>query len=127
MAKTYCENCNKTHTALMCFYKPRTKIKPKADYAWDKTKYLWKEINPADKNGYWDCYLQISPFCHKKLYDRTLTLDHVIPRSKGKKYKYDISNLKACCYPCNILKGSRSIEGLAKQYPHLTHLLINNV
>jgi 5-methylcytosine-specific restriction endonuclease McrA len=39
---------------------------------------------------------------------RNLTLDHVIPRSKGGKHTWD--NLVSACGPCNHAKGRRTVE-----------------
>lgn len=42
---------------------------------------------------------KICVYCHKKLDEKTVTIDHIIPRSKGG--TNDLSNLVACCKGCN--------------------------
>lgn len=115
MPKKYCDQCNVTHTTLMCYQKPRKTIKTKKDLTWDQTIAKWRLANP----GPYECYLQIASLCIIKLDDATLTLDHVIPKSRGAKFKYDINNLRPACRYCNSLKGSRTLEALAREYPRL--------
>jgi 5-methylcytosine-specific restriction endonuclease McrA len=52
-------------------------------------------------------------FCGRVLPAHELTLDHVVPRSRGGHTDWD--NLVACCHDCNNLKGDRLPEeaGLA--------------
>lgn len=45
---------------------------------------------------------------------KNLTIDHVIPRSRGGKDKWE--NLVACCASCNIKKGSK--------YLHETNMML---
>jgi 5-methylcytosine-specific restriction endonuclease McrA len=47
-------------------------------------------------------------FCARVLPAHELTLDHVIPRSRGGHTDWD--NLVACCHRCNNLKGDRLPE-----------------
>jgi 5-methylcytosine-specific restriction endonuclease McrA len=47
-------------------------------------------------------------FCGRALPAHELTLDHVIPRSRGGHTDWD--NLVACCHKCNNLKGDRLPE-----------------
>ncbi|MGH9406228.1 MAG: HNH endonuclease [Terriglobia bacterium] len=47
-------------------------------------------------------------FCGGVLPASELTLDHVIPRSRGGRTDWD--NLVACCHRCNNLKGDRLPE-----------------
>ncbi len=44
-------------------------------------------------------------FCGRVLPASELTLDHVVPRSRGGHTDWD--NLVACCHSCNNLKGDR--------------------
>jgi len=52
-------------------------------------------------------------FCKRMLPASELTLDHVVPRSRGGRSSWE--NLVACCYQCNNRKGDRTPEeaGLA--------------
>ena len=47
-------------------------------------------------------------FCGRAYPAHELTLDHVIPRSRGGHTDWD--NLVACCHSCNTLKGDRLPE-----------------
>jgi 5-methylcytosine-specific restriction endonuclease McrA len=47
-------------------------------------------------------------FCGRVLPASELTLDHVVPRSRGGHTDWD--NLVACCHSCNNLKGDRLPE-----------------
>ncbi|MGH9862933.1 MAG: HNH endonuclease [Candidatus Acidiferrales bacterium] len=47
-------------------------------------------------------------FCGQIFPAAELTLDHVIPRSRGGTTSWD--NLVACCYRCNNIKGDRTPE-----------------
>lgn len=47
-------------------------------------------------------------FCSRTLPASELTLDHVVPRSRGGRSSWE--NLVACCYPCNNSKGDRTPE-----------------
>jgi 5-methylcytosine-specific restriction endonuclease McrA len=47
-------------------------------------------------------------FCGKVFPSSELTLDHVLPRSRGGRSSWE--NLVACCYHCNNAKGDRTPE-----------------
>ena len=47
-------------------------------------------------------------FCAQLLPASELTLDHVVPRSRGRRSSWE--NLVACCYQCNNTKGDRTPE-----------------
>jgi 5-methylcytosine-specific restriction endonuclease McrA len=47
-------------------------------------------------------------FCSKQFSSSELTLDHVMPRSRGGPSSWE--NLVACCYDCNNRKGDRTPE-----------------
>jgi 5-methylcytosine-specific restriction endonuclease McrA len=47
-------------------------------------------------------------FCAKQFSSSELTLDHVLPRSRGGPTSWE--NLVACCYACNNSKGDRTPE-----------------
>ena len=47
-------------------------------------------------------------FCGRPFAAAELTLDHVVPRSRGGRSSWE--NLVACCYQCNNRKGDRTPE-----------------
>jgi 5-methylcytosine-specific restriction endonuclease McrA len=47
-------------------------------------------------------------FCGAVFPSSELTLDHVVPRSRGGRSSWE--NLVACCYRCNNSKGDRTPE-----------------
>ncbi len=47
-------------------------------------------------------------FCSRTLPASELTLDHVVPRSRGGRSSWE--NLVACCYKCNNSNGDRTPE-----------------
>lgn len=123
-----CTYCGKTnHTSIACFNKPRKAIKRISDKTVIKdleSRGEWLQANPGDiERGKWLCYLQISEQCPKILTIETLTREHVKPKGSHHSLKYNIANIKPACYFCNSLKGSRSIESLAKDWPHLEKYL----
>jgi 5-methylcytosine-specific restriction endonuclease McrA len=90
----------------------------KRTQAWIAKRHDWIRDNPPDEWGYWLCYLRISPRCLVRIDLDQLTIDHVIPRSRHKDTK-----LMPCCTFCNSLKGSRSLETLLQEYPHLNNVI----
>lgn len=50
----------------------------------------------------------ICQYCAKHFHTSLLTLDHIIPRSKGGRETWD--NLCACCSACNKKKADNSLE-----------------
>lgn len=56
----------------------------------------------------WTCQ-----YCRKVGTRKTMTIDHVIPKSKGGQNTFE--NTVACCMKCNSLKGSKSLKELYKQ------------
>lgn len=122
--KKPCKHCGKTgHFAYQCFTNPkkllkRTPIKKVGKYTkqWFKTRATWIRKNPPPIDGkYWECYLQIHPWCPKKLDIRTLSLDHVVSRSHDPSKRFTLSNLKPACKYCNTMKGSRTLEAVVEQ------------
>lgn len=88
-----------------------------------ETRELWIEANPPDEYGFWQCYLKISSMCLGKVDEQTMTIEHVIPKNRGIKYRHDLNNIKPSCTFCNNQKGSRTLESLARDFPHLKDLL----
>jgi 5-methylcytosine-specific restriction endonuclease McrA len=50
-------------------------------------------------------------YCHRTLPASELTLDHVVPRSRGGETSWE--NLVACCHHCNNRKGNRTPDEAA--------------
>lgn len=76
---------------------------------WIATRVIWFKENWPNDQGFYICYL-----CGKWLDQKETTLDHVIPRSHDPKLRYELSNLKPCCFTCNSLKGSQSLDHYTK-------------
>ncbi len=61
-------------------------------------------------------------YCRSKFAPKELTMDHVLPRSRGGESTWE--NLVACCFPCNNKKGNRTPQEagflLAKQPRQIT-------
>ena len=53
-------------------------------------------------------YRHICQYCLKSGAGANLTLDHVVPRSRGGETTWE--NLVACCHECNNRKGNRTPE-----------------
>lgn len=51
-----------------------------------------------DKSKYWLCKI-----CNKQLKRKQVTMDHIMPRSKGG--SHDVENLQILCQDCNNKKG----------------------
>ena len=64
-------------------------------------------LSPTRSNIYWrDMYR--CQYCCEKFAHNKLTLDHVIPKSKGGGKSW--SNLVTCCTKCNQKKGNKTPE-----------------
>ena len=46
-------------------------------------------------------------YCEDSFNDKDLTMDHVVPRSKGGKTNWE--NIVTACKPCNLRKGNKQI------------------
>tara|TARA_R110000824_G_scaffold99248_6_gene236490 strand:- start:74 stop:598 length:525 start_codon:yes stop_codon:yes gene_type:complete len=68
-------------------------------------KFKFKTMTPSRKNIIWRDQNQCQ-YCSKELKIAALTLDHVIPRSKGGQNTW--SNLVTACKKCNQRKGNRT-------------------
>jgi 5-methylcytosine-specific restriction endonuclease McrA len=111
-----CKHCGSDkHTSLMCFLKPRRRLKPIRDSTKLKeqqTKREWFVLNPPNEKGLWFCYLGISPICPNWLTRSTITLEHVKSKARHPELKFVVTNLKPACSFCNAIKGSRDIDEL---------------
>lgn len=50
----------------------------------------------------------ICQYCGAKFHPSVLTLDHIIPKSKGGKNSFE--NLVSCCSPCNKKKADKTLD-----------------
>jgi 5-methylcytosine-specific restriction endonuclease McrA len=119
----FCKDPNPSHFPYQCRANPKVALKRKKRLQrtpikkvgkqtkqWFLTRATWIRKNPPDENGYWYCYLNIHPWCPRKLTIETLTLDHVVARTKDQSKKFVQNNLKPACGYCNNMKGSRPLE-----------------
>jgi 5-methylcytosine-specific restriction endonuclease McrA len=70
-------------------------------------KHIVNEIAPRKKNIIWRDRNQCQ-YCGRNFNSRDLTIDHIIPRSRGGENTW--LNLTACCHACNQKKGPRTPE-----------------
>jgi hypothetical protein len=71
-------------------------------------KYVYipyKEFSPCRKNIFRRDE-NTCQYCSCKLDSTNATIDHILPRSRGGKHKWD--NVVACCLKCNRKKGDRT-------------------
>lgn len=115
MRKSYCPNCNITHTPIQCFNRPHPRIKPISDKTLAKkqqTDKAWYEANPPDEYGRWRCYISKHPLCPVWLTAETIVLEHDQSKARRKDLQFDITNIFPSCSADNKAKGSLS----AKEY-----------
>jgi 5-methylcytosine-specific restriction endonuclease McrA len=66
-----------------------------------------------ERDGYLCCY------CGQELAPTHLTLDHVVPLSKGGQKTWE--NLVTCCESCNFKKGDKSLKQLGWKQKYQAH------
>jgi 5-methylcytosine-specific restriction endonuclease McrA len=76
---------------------------------WAETRAEWFKQNPANT---YTCYLQLSPLCPRVMTPAETTLDHVKSRGRHPELRYELSNLRPACGPCQQVKGSLDLEDL---------------
>lgn len=125
--KKPCRYCKQMgHWSFQCFEKPKKQLAPETPIAKKqriRTANAWFKANPADENGFWYCYLQISISCPYKLTRRLVTLEHVYAKVRRPDLKYNVRNIKPACPFCNKLKGSRTVQELAKSFPNIRAMI----
>ena len=62
-------------------------------------------------------------YCGDKFHYGDLTIDHVIPKSRGGKLTCE--NSTSACMPCNVAKGKRMINPLSKPHKPTWHEINN--
>lgn len=126
MIQRVCRNCGEPFTQFnklqtkcgKCAYnlhaKPRKAMKRlgKVGKQWLEDRAVWVTNNPPNHEGYWECYLRISPRCLGWIDVDQLNVEHVKGRKRHPEERRNQSNLKPACGPCNELKGSRDLEEL---------------
>lgn len=99
---------HKPRTALRTARKPMKRESDKTKSKRQATALQWDKLNPPDENGEWTCYLQISPDCPIKLTKQTLVREHYYSKTRRPDLKYEVSNIRPACDPCNSVKLSRN-------------------
>jgi len=121
--KKPCKHCKGMgHFSYQCFTKPQKAIKKtpikkvgKDTKQWFITRATWIRKNPPPIEGiYWECYLRIHPWCPVRMDIRTLTIDHVVSRTRDSTLRFKQSNLRPACKYCNEMKGSKSLEDISR-------------
>lgn len=108
-----CRYCGMSgHLTTFCWAQPKKPLNRslvkrlgKHGRKWLKTRAEWFAEFPPDWAGFYTCYI-----CGGKLTPKETTLDHVLPRSSRPDLKYEFSNLRPCCWKCNMEKGSKHGE-----------------
>ena len=89
------------HTARLSFPRPSViKLESMVRRPRPRVKLTKREIFRRDN---YTCQ-----YCGRTFSSSELTLDHVVPRSRGGRSSWE--NLVACCYRCNNGKGDRTPE-----------------
>jgi 5-methylcytosine-specific restriction endonuclease McrA len=83
------------------------------------TRDAWFEANPPADNGYWECYLRISPSCLRMVDRTTIVLEHVKPKQRHPELRFEVSNIQPSCEPCNMKKSGYELDKFVDEYPHL--------
>ncbi len=67
----------------------------------------------------------ICQYCATRFLRKELTIDHVIPSSKGGPFTWE--NLVAACYSCNNKKGDKIIKPISAPYAPNYYQMIKNI
>lgn len=120
-----CKICQSPdHTQFYCSQKPRPQLKAtslrrgtkklgngKVALLWQATRKTWLTLHKPP----YTCH-----YCGFPLTVKTVTLDHLISRSRRPDLRYELSNLVPACWNCNKMKGSLSHD----EYGHVCHNII---
>jgi len=86
-------------------------------------KYYTKNISPT-RNRIYKRDDNQCVYCGSK---KQLTIDHVLPKSRGGKNEW--TNLVTCCFKCNVKKANRTPEEAnmkMTQVPYIPQILVEN-
>ena len=86
-------------------------------------KYYTKNISPT-RNRIYKRDDNQCVYCGSK---KQLTIDHVLPKSRGGKNEW--TNLVTCCFKCNVKKANRTPEEAnmkMTQVPYVPQILVEN-
>ena len=72
------------------------------------SKLLVQEVFDKSGGRCWYCGIELMIESRNQLTPQTYCIDHVMPINKGG--KHEMSNLVACCWTCNNLKRTYTIE-----------------
>lgn len=121
-----CKFCGgNDHYSMTCFKRPQTIPVESEKHKQQRTttRKAWFRTNKPDSQGRWACYLRIADNCPKFVTSGTIDLEHVKPKGKHQKLRYQVLNIKAACQPCNKLKASWELETLAETYPQIAEMI----
>ncbi len=120
----HCLKCGKRAYSDYCMqHKPRkpiSKIGKQGKLNQATSKEFRDSLEP---DRIYVCYLQIHPYCLRQLRYEQVVPEHVEAKSRSPHLRHNLKNIWVSCVFCNGLKGSRSLENLAKEYPHLKKYL----
>ncbi len=128
-----CKICgNKYHTAAFCPRKARKPIKirtyirrrGKRAIINSEVNSLWLEQNPPDELGRWECYLKISPLCHRYVTAETINIEHSYSKTRHPELRERQDLLQPACPQCNKLKGSKDVSDFVADFPHLKKFVV---
>lgn len=86
-------------------------------------KYYTKNVSPT-RNRIYKRDGNQCVYCSSK---RQLTIDHILPKSRGGKNEW--TNLVTCCFSCNIKKANRTPEEAKMTMnvtPYIPQILVEN-
>jgi len=119
-----CLTCGKRAYSAYCMqHKPRKPINKigKRGKQNAKTSKLFRDtLNRLELHI---CYLQIHEYCPGTMLAEQVVPEHVKSKSGSPELRDDLNNIWKSCVWCNGLKGSRSLENLSTEFPHLKKYL----
>ena len=83
----------------------RMEARPADPHAWSKSTLTEEEKYYLWQSQYGKC---ASTSCRESLDLRTMTIEHVVPKSEAPGLTWDIRNMTILCLSCNARKGDRA-------------------